>query len=160
MRDWFKNWLFRDEREEYERLVRQARRDAVQAKYELQDVVRHGKSLTVVDLVREHMRGFDPRALDSEDELIEMLDEGEGADAFLAEVKNLYDNGALGRILTYIERNQIAYTAKEAETLDKVNFGRATLNGIALVREEIERLHTLFVERHRPPEEFDPHEAL
>lgn len=131
-------------------------------------------SLTVTDLVREQLKGLNPRLLDEDvvkdeegqtsrtySELPEVLGEVESQEEFLAKCKSLKENPALDVILDYITRNQILYSAKEAVTLETINFGRATVNGVSLVREEVARLATVYAERHPANKpEFDEHEVV
>lgn len=153
MKKWLISWLFSKEKDDI-------RRENARAKIEADEAERYRKSLSIVDLVREQLHGFNPHLLDTEDELLEIITDEESQEAFLNEVKKLADNTALPRIMEHLIRNQVLYSAKEAPTLDAINFGRASVNGITLIQEEIERLKTLFDERHAPKEQFDVHKAL
>lgn len=118
-------------------------------------------SLTVTDMVREKLAGFNPRLLDNPDtDLPNILGDVEIQDPFLAKMKTLNETQELHTLLDYLERNQVLYSAKEATGLDAINFGRATVNGLSLVREEIARLATVYAERHAGEPEFDEHEVV
>ena len=119
------------------------------------------QSLTITDLVREQMKGFNPKLLDSADDLPEVLGDVEDQDTFLARCKSLAEADTLRTIAAYIMRNQIIYSAREAETLDTINFGRATINGVSLMLDEVDRLATIYSERHPPKEpEYDVNEVV
>lgn len=164
MKKWLRKWVFSDELDAVAQMqedgaaelkrAEELRREAFDAR---QDAL---ADISIVDLVREQLAGFNPRLLDVDDELVEMMDGEDAVDSFLAEAKKLHDNTALPKILDHITRKQIMESTVEALTLETINFGRGSLNGVTLVREEVERLHTAFVLRHAPKEEFDAHEAL
>lgn len=160
MKTWLCNLFFKARDAEMRKMLEDAKREYARAKMHADEAERYKESLSVVDIVREQMQGFNPHLLETEDELMELLGDEDSLDSFLNEAKKLWDNEALPRILSYIERNQIIHSAREAATLEAINFGRATLNGVSLVREEVERLKTAFDERHAPKEEFDAHEAV
>lgn len=117
-------------------------------------------NLSVVDLVREQLKGFDPRMLDTEDDLPEVLGEVESQDSFLAAMKRLNEDEHLKTLIAYLKRNQVLHSAKEALTLDAINFGRATVNGLSLLDEEIGRLAIVYKTRHAQEPEFDEHEVV
>jgi hypothetical protein len=117
------------------------------------------ESLTIVDLVRTQLKGFNPLLLDSYDDIeLTYPEGGEGLDSFLEQVGELKKNTALPLIEQFLKRNQVLYTAKEADDLNAINFGRASVNGVELIREEIDRLDKIRVERSSKPEDFDEHE--
>lgn len=117
-------------------------------------------TLSVTDLMREQLAGFNPRLLDSEDDLPEILGEVEAQDVFLAGMKRLEEDEHLKTLIEYLKRNQVLHSAKEAQTLDAINFGRATVNGLTLLVEEITRLAIIYKVRHEKDVEFDEHEVL
>lgn len=127
------------------------------------------KKLTITDLVREKMKGFNPHLLDTSlysgdvDGTPSIMDDlpEEGEDIFLKKVKDLAENTALGHIIDYVCRNQILYSARYAIGIDEINFGRASVNGATLIKEEVARLFLIYQERHPPDEEkFDKHAIL
>lgn len=131
------------------------------------EVLKYGMSVNVVDLVREQLKGFNPRLLDriensdQADILAEIeAEEGGNVEAFLAECKQITTTDAFLRVCNYLIRNQVIYTAKEARAEIAINFGRATINGVSLMREEIERMAGIWEERSKAPEPFDKHEAI
>lgn len=124
-------------------------------------------NVNVVDLVREKLKGFNPRLLnrikttDDANILVEEFGENEeGADAFLAAIKPIAESKEFQVLLDYLNRNQIVYSAQEGLDLNQINFGRATLNGTGLVREELDSLLTIYIDRHKPSEHYDKHEVV
>lgn len=118
------------------------------------------EAYTVTDMVREQLQAFDPRMLDDEDDLPTVLDEVEGQDSFLAKMKTLNENKEFALVVAYLTRNQIMHIAKYADTTEKQNFGRATINGFELLKDEIARLATIYADRHAKEPEFDEHEVV
>lgn len=149
MKDFLKRWLFSSE-------IRDLELRATLLKNKELDFEAYKKSLTVTDLVREQLKGFDPRLLDDESDLLDIQGEDE-RNAFLSKAHDLFENAVLRRILAYLTRNQILFTAKEGRTLEEDNFGRATINGYSLLEEELERLEAVYKKEHEEPEEYDEH---
>ncbi len=132
-------------------------------------------SVDVVDLVREKLVGFNPKLVDGTklvmsnggtiDVVSSIFDDakiaGYASDMdFLADCKSLLNTKALPVICDYIRRNQIIFTTGAAKTMEQVNFGGASINGVELVREEVQRMKAIFDERNEKPEDFDKHEAV
>lgn len=118
------------------------------------------ESLDVVSLVRAQLKGFDPKLLNDTRDLPEILGDIESQTPFLAKMKTLQDTPELWQLISYLERNQILFATKEAPTLEAINFARATINGWSLLREEVDRLATIYAERHAAQPEFDEHEVV
>lgn len=123
--------------------------------------------LDVVDAVREQLKGFSPKLLDVamydivdfSPSILDQYENEESETIFLSKVRDLYHNEAFRAITDYLVRNQIIYIAKEALNFNDVQFGRASINGIILVKDEVERLKAIYDERHPAKEEFDVHEV-
>lgn len=160
LKDFFVNLFLKEEKLQLliSREVSDNARNSYQEKIKALEEER--KSLNVVDIVREQLKGFNPRLLDSEADILEQFKEEDALDSFLDQVHELSENNALGPIFDYLIRNQILYTAKEAEQMASINFGRSTINGFVLLREEIERLEGIYKERHIPEDKFDTQDVL
>lgn len=118
-------------------------------------------SKTVTDMVRENLCGFDPKLVDTEDDLPEVLGEVENQNEFLTQVSTLKKNPAFEIIAKYLIRNQILYSSMEANTLEENNFGKATVNGIELFKEEVDRLALIYEDKHnRDDKKFDQFEVI
>lgn len=114
----------------------------------IEDFDKQKSSLTVVDIVRAQMEGINPKYIhDVTDSILNEIPESE-VEEFLAKVHELKKDDALGRIIRYLKAVQMKHTATEALTIDTVNFGRASVNGLSLVDDEIDVLSTLYDERH------------
>ena len=140
------------ERGTFIRLAEEQRKNAK----EFQD---YKASLTVTDMVREQLAGFNPKLFDTDDDLPEVLGEVEAQSEFLSKCKALQENPALEVILSYLIRNQIVHSAKHAPTQEAINFGRATINGFELFREEVARLVAVHTERHSKEPNFNEFEV-
>jgi len=113
--------------------------------------------LTINDLVREQLKGVSLKDLRDTNEIPEMMEENDSRDAFLGHVKSLQENPAYEAIRQFLIRRQIIITAKEAEDLTTINFGRATINGLELYDEEVGRLVSIFDNENKKEEDFDEH---
>ncbi len=119
------------------------------------------KESNITALVREQLSGFDSSLLDSDKGILEEFGEDtEAQNTFLNHVKDLYENPARLHIQKYLCRNQIQFGMIEAETLEALNFSRATINGIQLYDEEVDSLYGQWVKLHTPQEGFDEHEVV
>lgn len=169
-RQWLKERLFKEEIEFHENARKNLQKelDAIdRARSIMRDELSgYKKSLSVVDVVRAQLAGFNPRTLDgvrdeeSTDILVELRSENGDEDGFLAEMHRIVKQGFFSRLCEYVIRNQVLYTAKKAVNIDAVNFGRATVNGVELIKDELERLSAIYEERHEPPEAFDEHAVI
>lgn len=116
---------------------------------------------TPADAVRIMLGNFDPKLLNGDiSDLPEVLGDVEDQDPFLSKCYSLSNNDALDTIIQYLTREQIMHGIKQARTLEELNFARATLNGLSLLREEVERLAAVYMDRHARDEEFDEHEVV
>lgn len=116
-------------------------------------------------LMRQNLKGIDPKSLNAglyEDEpyILDQFASEEEQLAFLKKVRDLKNNEALPKVLDYLVRVQILHSVKNARSLEEFNFGRATVNGLSLFREEIDNLNAIFLERTKPQEDFDKHSVL
>lgn len=129
-------------------------------KRKLEDVEAYEKSIDIVAVFRKQIEGFDPHLLDTDEDLPAVLGDIENQDAFLSKMKSLSDQVELRQLIDFLKREQIIHIAKYADTLDKQNFGRATLNGFELLMSEIDRLATVYVDRHKQDDDFDKNEVV
>lgn len=144
--------------------------------WERTDRFKFRDSLSVVDLVREKMRGFDPKlVLDGKlsfnestgglDIISDIFSDAKLAgyptdNDFLADAKKINDNRALSVICDYIKKNQIIFTVSASKNMEQVTFNGGTINGLELVREQVELLNKIFLEKNVAKEEFDTHAAV
>lgn len=105
-------------------------------------------------LARIHLRGvtLDLSFLDG------MTPEQERA--ICEEAVTALKNPALTKAIQYLISQQVDYTVKRAESMDHVLFGRATINGISLLKEQLEAMAARAEELRKGAEEFDEHKAL
>jgi hypothetical protein len=109
-------------------------------------------------LLREELKGFDVKILDSDLDVEDWYTEQDSRRTFLEQCHELFKSSALKDIAKFLIRNQMQYTTTEAKTLEDMNFGRATINGIVLLQEEVDRLNTLYLTEVKPPDKFDEHD--
>lgn len=129
----------------------------VERQKELYQRAREG--LSVVDLVREDLRAFNPRALDRADkDLLSEYSSNDELENFLSEVHKLANSKELKNIANYLIRNTIYTAMTEAPDMTHVNFSRATINGIKLVLEEIETYDRVYKESHLVDKDYDKHD--
>lgn len=101
-------------------------------------------------LVREQLKGINYYGVD----LMQGWSKPKEA-TFLQEVVDLKDNKAYGKITRFLIKHQIDFTAKEADNMDEVSFGRGTINGITLFMEEVEKWVAEWEKRNQPETKYD-----
>ena len=146
-------------RKEYESL--RLRESALDSKVLAFELKARALEPDVVKATRELLKGFDLSALknslyanEMEDVLLAQGGEAEQL-VFLSKIKDVYDNKQFQSLMDYIVCNQVLYSFRVADNLGSMNFGRATVNGVSVVKDEIERLTKIYRERTAPVEAYD-----
>lgn len=80
--------------------------------------------------------------------------------SFLSDANVIFTRPVFDAVISHLANMQVEYVAKEAQDLRQVDFGRASINGIALVREEFERLKSLYESTIKPEEKYDKHDIV
>ena len=147
-----RTWLFKDFIESLD-LQLQVKEAALESKYNEKI-----KNINITDLMYEKMSAFNPLNIQNEQDDILEYKVSIGEDTtFLTECRELFKNKSFHDILSWMEKVQLIHIAKEAEEIDKVNFGRAHISSYELLREDVARLNKIYLERHTTPENFDKH---
>lgn len=115
--------------------------------------------VNIVAMTREQLKGITVNFSGHEDSIEDRLEENDKKDLY-ADADNLKSNKAFGLITKYLIDVQGNFTVKEALNMGEVAFGRATINGIQLFVEEVNRLSNLHKEETKKEEEFDEHEQI
>lgn len=129
------------------------------------------QSASLADLVRERMsgrtkdmlKGTDPEGYIEDEGILAWIEkEGREISGFLAECHRLKDNWALSLIHDWNMRKLILHAALKAPDLAVVNFDRASVNGLELMKDDIERLDGEYIARKNAPkqDDFDKHSAI
>lgn len=109
---------------------------------------------------RRQMKGFEPKSIDSTDDIELMYEAEDGLESFLADIKAVSDNKSLQEVIKVLKRNQIMHIALETQNIEQVNFGRATVNGFLLLEEEIDRLVGIYAQKHTTEDKYDTNEVV
>ena len=128
------------------------------------------KEKNIITLTRHALGGFDPTYLDSVlfdplDSLPAIEDEERALgneEGFLISAHEVSKNEAVSKLITYIIRNIILFIAKDSSSMEESNFNRASMAGLVLFKEEIDRRGSLYVQKYRKPkeEEYDANEVI
>lgn len=147
IKQWLRKKLFANEELEYE-----AKLMALKAMKE---------NASIVALAREQLKGFDPRTITldaatnrSALTIYDGLSEEE-KDVLINNIHSLYSNPSLNILIDYLTRQQILYGQMEADSILSLNFSRGTVNGLALLRDEIKAAEGIYRTKHGAEEEFD-----
>jgi hypothetical protein len=109
--------------------------------------------LDLTDLIREKFKGI------SKVDFYGNMDENDKR-AFEEQSMQLHKNKALNLILDELVASQIEYLAKEAQTMQEVSFGRATINGLELLREKIAQLNAEYEQHLKRTQVFDKYDVV
>ena len=118
------------------------------------ELVEEFEELDVVDLMRAQLKGITLDFYNNTNTVENDLSENEKKELY-ADAEMIRTNKAFRRIVKHLINLQGNYTVKEALTIGDVAFGRATINGIKLLDEEIDRLSNIYREINKPEEKFD-----
>ncbi len=146
-------WLLKDEVEkiEIERIISKSIREKEKQYSEWVS------KRTVTDMCRERFAGFDFK--ENEKDLIAQIPV-DRVDDYLDSAVTIKKSDVFNYIIDYMIRKQVEAYTNDASDIEKINFGRATLNGIALVEEGIDSLVTEYNYRNTDNEDFDEHNAI
>ncbi len=105
------------------------------------------------ELLREQLGGV---------KLSDKLDDlsGEELKEFLSNAHLLKNNKTLTRTIDDLITKQKDFTALEALNMEQVIFGRATINGLSLLRDALEKYNAIYLEQTKREESFDPKEVI
>jgi len=84
----------------------------------------------------------------------------EERDAKLALINDIYRNEGFHALCDFMINQQGNFTLKQAVNDTQIFAGRFNINGIMLLKKEVERCHLLHEERSKGEEEFNPHEII
>lgn len=147
-----RKWLFSTEELEYE-----AKSLALRQMKE---------SASIVRLAREQLSGFDPRSISFETlenrntlSLYNNLSDEETLE-LINDIHSLYHNRALQIIVDYITRAQVLHGHQDTDSLQGLNFSRATINGLSLLMEQVREGEGHYQQRQKSPDDFDPSKVV
>lgn len=109
--------------------------------------------IDVIDLLRRLLSGVSTSNLSYEKDNDEQK-------RFEARCYELNQDKVLQEIIQTIIDRQVNFIAKEARDMDLVSFGRGSINGVCLLKEEIERLASLHAERIIRPVEYNKYDVI
>lgn len=113
--------------------------------------------VTIADAVREQMGNY------TYDEVFANLFASippERMVNFLEEAKTIQEGEVFQHLVKHIVAQQVDYIVNEAESLEHVNFGRATLNGVELMDQALGSLVIEYEQRREAGDDnFDKHSA-
>lgn len=124
------------------------------------DLIKDVPMTSHASVFREQMKGFDPKQIDNQDDIEVLYETEDGLDSFLADTVALNNNKTLQELINVLKRNQVMHIAMETNNIEEVNFGRATINGLLLLQEEIARLAAIHAKKNEKEEEYDETELL
>jgi hypothetical protein len=107
------------------------------------------KEHTSVSLCREQLGG-----VNIDTNFVDQMSENDKKE-FMARIHIINTDKHLRKIIDDIIRRQVEMVVLKAETIDKVAFGRATINGVTLLKEEIEAISEQYINEFGIKEKFE-----
>lgn len=76
------------------------------------------------------------------------------------ELNTVYHNRAFGELLEFLTNAQLHYTMERATDDAQLYAGRFNINGLALVKANLNRYHNIYEESAAPPDSYDEYEII
>lgn len=127
------------------------------------------RSLDIVAIAREQLGGINPRLINKKNTVKGIPDKvwstlgGEiEQEVFIKNVHGtLYNNPSLKVIIDYLTQKQVIHAITRASDMAEVNFARATINGLALLADQINDIEAEYKNRfHLDQEPYDQFKVL
>ena len=115
---------------------------------------RTGKKKTIVDFNRNQIGSISLKDIDTFESLTESEKKG-----YLQQAESIYMNPVFQNEVKIIVQKQLEYMGMEAKNMEEVWVSRGTINGVDLLRERIETLHSQHLQAIKPAEKFDEFEV-
>lgn len=78
----------------------------------------------------------------------------------LESAHRVFQEKSFALVLNQLTERQIEHSILQSDSWQRVLFDRATINGIALIKEEFEALDGKFQDMIKPPEEFNKYDVV
>lgn len=145
-----RDWLFADYKEQLDR-EKEIWKEKVEKDY---------TDKAILHFMRRKYKGFDPSLLLNDEEILAEFNTQERQMTFLENCKKVIENEDFRKMMEHLYTRQLVNSALESEDIDAVNFGRATINGLALVEENLTRYTNIYYERTQRDPEYDKYEII
>ncbi len=113
----------------------------------LADMMNEVLGVNVLDFTNVQADGFPNHFLNTDDETKRML--------YIAQLHEIWGLEVWKAMCDYHINLQANFLVRQADGDLQVNTGRMTINGISLLKKEVNTGHTEYLERSKPPEDFD-----
>ena len=135
--------------------IKKLKDSATELKKENADLLARIRDPNYADLMRDNLKSLNLRFEDPHvPDYLDGLSEDERR-ATIVKVNELYKNEMFEKIIDYLINKQANFVLREAVNDAQIYAGRFNINGMTLVKKEVERCHILFEEINNK-EEFDP----
>lgn len=153
LKDKLRNWLFADRLKELK-----AREAALESRR--QQIEKEYSEKALLHLVRRKYKGYNPsKLIGGQEDVLHDIPEGERL-GFLGDLADVIENDSFRTLMEDLYTKQLITTSLESEDIDEVNFGRATINGIKIVEESLERYANIYYERSSDESDYDEYSII
>jgi len=105
---------------------------------------------SIADFIRDKYKGIKFVSSD----IFDGMTEAEIKD-FKAECSTIFSKKCFSKVLDNLINEQVNFSIRQAQNMEQVNFGRATVNGIELVRDVFAEFDSETKKENSKPEEFN-----
>lgn len=151
------NWLFKEERDRLESERLELRKDKASYRNKIESEY---DDKAILHLIRQKYAGFEPELLLRDQELLSNFEGEEARLAFMRNMKDVIENDDFRTLLEHLYTMQLVETGIQSNSLEELNFGRATVNGIKLIEDELSRYATLYNEHTQQEPDFDEYSII
>jgi hypothetical protein len=74
---------------------------------------------------------------------------------YLQQAENIWTNPVFQNEIKTIIQKQLEFIGMESKDYNQILIGRGTINGVSLLQERLETLHSEYIQGIKPPEKFD-----
>ena len=113
----------------------------------------------ILHMLRRKYKSYNPDKLSGPEDILETMGKQEQMD-FLTNVTDVIENKHFRNLMEHLYTRQLISSALDGEDIDAINFGRATINGLSLVEETLERYATLYYERTSDQSDYDEYSII
>lgn len=149
-----------EKKQEYKARIEHLR-SSVSSAEEENDILKQEPKATLADLMRENMALL-PHSFTSTDDPSNPFEglNKETYDIKVHELNMVFHNAAFNQLLEYLTNKQFHYTMTRATSDAEIYAGRFNINGLALIKSNLNKYHNIYEEAIKPPDSYDEHEII
>jgi len=160
IKDKLRRWAFKERREELQKKAETLQAKEAELEKRRREIEKEYTDQALRHLVRRKYHGFNPSELiGGQEDVLHDIPEAERL-GFLGNLADVIENDSFRKLMEHLYTKQLITTSLESENIDEVNFGRATINGLSIVEESLERYANIYYERSSDESDYDEYSII